>query len=150
MSYATVVYADYVNNDYRIRVPGVDSDIIFKAQRISHKTAKVDEVVEVVDINNLPPNKAVYIDGKIRIRGSLDESPKERWFPVEEMKAKGYDANILKAFMYSAKENPRWQTECPIYRKGTVTIIHDKTYMTVLAQLSGELIDLKCPTEYPP
>lgn len=101
-------------------------------------------------MDNLPPNQAAYIDGYLRIRGSLQDPPDERWFPVEEMKTKGYDANILKAWMYSALQNPRWQTECPVYRRGTVTIIHDTVYMDVLVQLHGDMVDLKCPTEYPP
>lgn len=149
MSFATVVYEDYENNDYRIRVPGTDSNMLYKAQRISYKPAVEGKIVELVDIDNLDPQKASSF-GNLRIKGSLEKVTENRWFSSEEMYNKDYKANLFKAFMYSSKENPRWQTECPTYRKGTITSVVDTLYLEVQVFLDGFSHTLKCPVEYSP
>jgi len=147
MSYAVITWADSDNNNYKVRIPGISEDFTFPAQHITYRDLRIGQTVELIDINNWPPYKASQI-GNLRVRERENLPSLARWFPASEMKAASHLSNLAYGFIYSSERNPRWQLECPLYRKGIVQTIHDGVYMTVAVELGGFTPDTRCATEY--
>ena len=150
MSRAIVTEADFDNNVYAISIPGFGESL--KAQGITKDEIAVGTIVEVVDINNQPPDKAIDL-GPLRIApndGEYIYDPTKVWKFPEEFLTANAQASLMKAFFFSSEENPLWQVECPLYRSGTVTEIIDETYMNVSVDtITSDFTPIfKCETDY--
>ncbi len=145
MSWAVITKADYDNNSYKVSIPGISPDFQYPAQCITYRELRVNQTVELIDINNWPPYKALQI-GNLRVR-DRSYGGYSRWYKPSEIYPK-YPANLAYGFIYSSGRNRRWQEECPLYRKGIVQSIQSHVYMTVRVEDYGFYPDRKCPTDY--
>jgi len=140
------------DNSYLLSIPGYDTT--FPAQCITQDELTQNQEVEVVDIDNLPPHKALQY-GKLRCmpnQGEYTYTPERTWLGHEDMKD-FYPATLARSFFYSSEKNPRWQESCPLYRRGTVTEVIDEKYMRVKVWSSpifegASLVGIKCRTDY--
>jgi hypothetical protein len=130
MSQAKITAANAEDNRYTITIAGWGS---FDAQAVTGDVYQVNDVVEIVDIDNLPPDQA-RVKGFIRmlpVRGNYTYTATCLWYTVEELKAKSKIATLAKNYIFSNKENPRWQRDCPLYRKGSIVSFDTPKYANV-------------------
>jgi len=150
LSKCIITYADAANNDYRIKVPGYAND--FSAQCVTLDALQVGDQAMMADLDNLPPIE-VKTKGKIRIlpsRGNYTYSIDSRWYKAEDLEGMGKKASLMYSYIYSGKQNPRWQKEKPLYRKGVIQTIHDSKYVDVEIALSwkGATETKRCRIDY--
>jgi hypothetical protein len=146
-----VITAKPDENEYIVKIAGYEQT--FAAQCVTFDILTVGTEVETVDIDNQPPHKAMNF-GPLRLlpnTGEYTYEPEVKWHSYEEFEKNL--ATLAKSFIYSSELNPRWQIECPMYRRGQVDEIIDDKYMMVRVtsmQLAEGLYGtgMRCRTDY--
>jgi hypothetical protein len=149
MSKAKITDVNTEDNIYTISIAGWGS---FEAQCVTGDIFEVDDAVEIVDIDNLPPDQT-RVKGRIRlmpVRGGYAYTPTCLWYSVEAMRSRDKVATLTKNFIFSNKQNPRWQRECPIYRKGWIVGFEGNKYAEVRISKpwKGTFDTLRCRIDY--
>ncbi len=149
MSFGTIKQADPLKNRYTVSTPW--SGKWYKAQGITVDELEIGETVEIIDVNNMPPDDALNFGGRLRVLRNYDVSLKHRWFtPQEVMGSFESPANLAVAYLYANQHLKRWQAEYPMYRKGVVKAKHGHGYSQLLVEVfyPGYGAVLTCDCEY--
>jgi hypothetical protein len=149
MSQAKITSANRDDNEYTISIAGWGS---FIAQAVTGDVYEVDDVVEVVDIDNLPPDQA-KVKGYLRmlpVRGNYTYTATCLWYTVGDLTSRQKIATLARNYIFSNKENPRWQRECPLYRKGQIVSFDTPKYANVRINRpwKGIFEYLRCRIDY--
>lgn len=149
--------ADPDNNMYMIEIPGITKDrslVSIPAQCITKDALEAGTEVNIVDINNQSPEKALGFDGSIRLlpnTGNFTYTTDKTWKSFDEIYRDSPNSAVY-GFLYSSIRNQRWQKECPLYTFGIVTEIVDKDTLKVAAQMPHmkkyQWPTLTCRTDY--
>jgi len=154
MSRAIVTNIDQANdNIFIINVPGIGN---IQAQCASNDEILLGTEVRIVDLNNLPPSKAITF-GNIRFLPnthpgqSISKIPAYlytdggRWKSPDELYSSDNKHALAKAYILASERNPRWQNEYPLYKKGKIIEIIDEKFMRI--EIFGDMTRT-CRTDY--
>ena len=106
------------------------------------------DVVEVVDMDNLPPWEYKESDRArlLPARGEYTYQPAKRWYGANELIALQKVASLAMCWFYI--EN--WRKNCPLYRRATITRVESVKYVYVNINRPhlGDTIEKRCRVDY--